>query len=101
MQSLLKKRGLLTSEREFSIPDQQGQVAMAHLKRLSALFRLKPTFPKLIEVNSLCQAIHLNVFFWLTHPPQTNSYVDADPVLIYLSILVYIHINILDKPPVE
>lgn len=45
MQSLLKKKGLLTNEREFSIPDQQGQVAMAHLKRLSASFRLKPTFP--------------------------------------------------------
>lgn len=36
MQSLLKKGA--SHEREFSIPDQQGQVAMAHLKRLSASF---------------------------------------------------------------
>jgi len=43
MLSLLKNGGF--SRASGTIPDQQGQVAIAHLKRLSASFRLKPTFP--------------------------------------------------------
>jgi hypothetical protein len=57
MLSLLKNGGF--SRASGTIPDQQGQVAIAHLKRLSASFRLKPTFPP--------EALFLIHFFgWLS-----------------------------------